>query len=170
KPCTVDVRGVTKLELLVADGGNGPYYDHANWADAKFETIAGASLATYNPVPSEPYILTPKVSENPKINSASVFGVRPGSPFQFRIPATGIRPMTFSAAGLPKGLKLDPKTGVISGKLTKAGTYMVRLKAKNAKGLAEKNLRVVCGDKIALTPPMGWNSWNCFAGEVSADK
>jgi len=170
RPCTVDVKGVKKLELLVADGGNGNYYDHADWADAKFETTGVSTFATYNPVPKEPYILTPKVADKPKINSASVFGARPGSPFQFRIPATGIRPMTFSATGLPAGLKLNPKTGLITGKLTKAGTYVVRLKAKNAKGLAEKSLRVVCGDKIALTPPMGWNSWNCFAGEVSADK
>jgi alpha-galactosidase len=170
RPCTVDVKGVKKLELLVADGGNGNYYDHADWADAKFETTGVSTFATYNPVPKEPYILTPKVADKPKINSASVFGARPGSPFQFRIPATGIRPMTFSATGLPAGLKLNPKTGLITGKLSKSGTYVVRLKAKNAKGLAEKSLRVVCGDKIALTPPMGWNSWNCFAGEVSADK
>ena len=26
------------------------------------------------------------------------------------------------------------------------------------------------GDQIALTPPMGWNSWNCFAGAVSEDR
>ncbi|WP_207423450.1 NPCBM/NEW2 domain-containing protein [Desertivirga brevis] len=170
RPCTVKVSGVKRLELLVTDGGNGNYYDHANWADAKFETTGVTSFATYNPVSSEAYILTPKPSAKPKINSATVFGVRPGSPFQFRIPATGDRPMTFSATGLPQGLKLDPKTGLIVGKLTKAGTYLVQLKAKNAKGIAEKGLRVVCGEKIALTPPMGWNSWNCFAGEVSADK
>ena len=168
--CNVKLEGVKKLELVVADGGNGNYYDHADWADAKFETVGVATFATYNPIPSEPYILTPQPSAKPKINSASVFGVHPGSPFQFRIPATGDRPMSFSATGLPQGLKLDAKSGLITGKLTKAGTYIVRLKAKNAKGLAEKNLRIVCGDKIALTPPMGWNSWNCFAGEVSAEK
>ncbi len=170
KPCTVKVSGVKKLELVVSDGGNGNYYDHANWADAKFEAIGVSGFATFNPVPSEPYILTPKASAKPKINSASVFGVRPGSPFQFRIPATGDRPMTFTASALPKGLILDSKTGLITGKLSKAGTFIVALKARNAKGLSEKKLRIVCGDQIALTPPMGWNSWNCFAGEVSAEK
>lgn len=170
RPCTVNVSDVKKLELVVADGGNGNYYDHADWSDAKFETIEGAKLVTYNPIPSEPYILTPKASDKPKINSASVFGVRPGSPFQFRIPATGIRPMTFAATGLPAGLKLDPKTGLITGKLVRPGTYEIKLRAKNGTGSAEKSLRVICGDKIALTPPMGWNSWNVFAGEVSADK
>lgn len=170
KPCTVNLMGIKKLELLVSDGGNGNYYDHVNWADAKFETTGVTTFETYNPVSSEVYILTPKPSDKPKINSAKVFGVRPGSPFQYMIAATGDRPMTFMANGLPAGLTLDSETGIITGKLTKTGTYIVTLGAKNAKGSAEKQLKIVCGDKIALTPPMGWNSWNCFAGEVSADK
>jgi alpha-galactosidase len=170
KQCTVQLAGVQKLELVVTDGGNGNYYDHADWADAKFETTGVRSFATINPVPSEPYILTPAPSAKPRINGASVFGVRPGSPFQFRISATGERPMSFSAKELPSGLKVDSKTGIITGKLSKPGTFIVALTAKNAKGTAEKKLRIVCGDRIALTPPMGWNSWNCFAGEVSANK
>ena len=170
RPCNVKLSGVKKLELLVTDGGNGDNNDHADWADAKFEAAGVASFVTYYPVPGEPYILTPKPSAKPKINSASVFGVRPASPFQFRIPATGDRPMTFLVAGLPQGLKLDQKTGLITGKLVKAGTYVIQLKAKNTKGIAEKSLRIICGDKIALTPPMGWNSWNCFAHEVSGEK
>lgn len=170
KLCSVKLSGVKKLELVVADGGNGNYYDHADWVDAKFETTGVTTFKTFNPVASEPYILTPKPSAMPRINSAKVFGVRPGSPFQFLVAATGDRPMTFSASGLPKGLKLDSETGIITGAISEAGTYNVILGAKNEKGKAEKQLRIVCGDRIALTPPMGWNSWNCFAGEVSADK
>ena len=26
------------------------------------------------------------------------------------------------------------------------------------------------GDAFSLTPAMGWNSWNCFAGGVTAEK
>ncbi|RXK85510.1 NPCBM/NEW2 domain-containing protein [Filimonas effusa] len=170
KACNVVLTGVKKLELVVTDGGNGNYYDHADWADAKFETTGATSFTTYNPIASTPYILTPKAPSSPRINGAAVFGVRPGSPFQFRIAATGDRPMSFSVSGLPNGLKLDSKTGIITGSLSKKGTYFVTLGAKNAKGKADKKLKIVCGDKIALTPPMGWNSWNCFAGEVSADK
>lgn len=169
-PCSVSLTGVKKLELAVNDGGNGNYYDHADWADAKFETKGVNTFNTYNPVAKEPYILTPPPPAWPRINGTSVFGVRPGSPFQYYVAATGDRPMTFSASGLPKGLKIDPKTGIITGSLSKSGTIEVTLGAKNAKGKAEKKLRIVCGDRIALTPPMGWNSWNCFAGEVSADK
>ncbi len=170
KKCEVSVAGVQKLELVVTDGGNGNYYDHADWADAKFETADGAVPATFNPIPSEPYILTPAAPATPRINSASVFGVRPGSPFLFRIAATGDRPMRFAASKLPAGLKIDATTGIITGKLDKAGTFEVLLKATNAKGKTEKKFRIMSGERIALTPPMGWNSWNCFAGEVSADK
>jgi alpha-galactosidase len=168
--CKVQLTGVKKLELVVADGGNGNYYDHADWADAKFETTGVTTFKTYNPIASEPYILTPKASATPRINSAKVFGVRPGSPFQYIVAATGDRPMVFSAVGLPKGLTIDSKTGIITGKLSNKGTYEVTLGAKNAKGKAEKKLRIECGGRIALTPVMGWNSWNCFAQEVSADK
>lgn len=170
KPCSVKLDGVKKLELVVTDGGNGNYYDHVDWVDAKFETTGATTFKTYNPIASEPYILTPKPSASPKITGAKVFGIRPASPFQFMATATGDKPMTFSAINLPKGLKIDPKNGIITGKITKRGTYHVVLKAKNAKGSAERNFRIICGEQIALTPPMGWNSWNCFAHEVSADK
>lgn len=170
KVCSVDLSGVQKVELFVSDGGNGDYYDHVNWVNAKFETTGVNTFATINLVPKEPYILTPKPSDKPKINGAKVFGVRPNSPFQFRVSATGDRPMNFTAVKLPKGLSIDTNTGIITGTLSNTGTYIVRLGAKNAKGRNERDLRIVCGDQIALTPPMGWNSWNCFAGEVSADK
>lgn len=170
KPCSVKLVSVKKLELLVTDGGNGNYYDHVNWVDARFETTGVNTFQTFNPVSSEVYILTPKPSAEPKLTGTKVFGVRPGSPFQHLVTATGDRPMTFLAKGLPKGLKIDSKTGLITGVLSKPGTYNVSLGAKNAKGKAERLFRIECGDKIALTPPMGWNSWNCFAQEVSADK
>jgi hypothetical protein len=33
-----------------------------------------------------------------------------------------------------------------------------------------ERFRIVCGDTLALTPPMGGNSWNFFAHAVSAEK
>ncbi|HEY3761320.1 MAG TPA: putative Ig domain-containing protein [Verrucomicrobiae bacterium] len=120
--------------------------------------------------PAAPYILTPPAPHTPRINGPDVFGVRPGSPFLYTIPATGDRPMTFSATNLPRGLKLDATTGRITGKLRKKGEVTVTLTAQNALGMATKKFRIVCGDQIALTPPMGWNSWNCFASAVSEDK
>ncbi len=115
-------------------------------------------------------ILTPPAPDKPRINGANVYGQRPGSPFFYTIPATGIRPMTFAAKGLPEGLSLAPQTGIITGTVAAAGEYSVRLTARNAKGNAAKTLKVVIGDKIALTPPLGWNSWNSWAGRVDQDK
>jgi alpha-galactosidase len=170
RSCSVKLDGVKKLELLVTDGGNGNYYDHVDWVDAKFETTGISTFKTYSPIATEPYILTPAPKAEPKITGAKVFGVRPGSPFQFLVTATGDRPMTYSASGLPKGLKINVQTGLVTGKLSKVGTCVVTLQASNAKGISQRKLRIECGERIALTPPMGWNSWNCFANEVSADK
>ena len=114
--------------------------------------------------------LTPKPSAKPRINGAKVFGVRPNAPVQFTIAATGKTPLEFSAVNLPKGLKLDKNSGIITGILSNEGEYTVTVKVKNSVGSAQRKLALVCGNKIALTPPMGWNSWNCFAGSVSAEK
>jgi alpha-galactosidase len=118
----------------------------------------------------QPEIRTPKASAAPRINGPGVFGVRPGAPFFFHIPATGDRPMEFSAGGMPRGLKLDSKSGEITGSLKEAGEHVILLKAKNDKGSNERKLRIVVGETIALTPPMGWNSWNCWGSKVTAEK
>jgi len=116
------------------------------------------------------YILTPKAPQTPRINGPKVYGARPGADFLFRIPATGKRPMTFTAKGLPKGLHLDASTGIIKGKTKKRGTYHVELCAKNDLGTFERELRIEIGDLIALTPPLGWNSWNCWGAQVTQEK
>jgi alpha-galactosidase len=184
KACAVDLTGVKMLVLKVGDAGDGIDFDHADWADAKFETTGEETFAASGEEPLPvvaPYILTPTAPATPRINGANVFGVRPGSPFLFTIPATGERPMEFSADNLPDGLKLDSATGRITGSLkTEVGSlekgtnytifYDITLHAKNALGMANKKFRIAVGDQIALTPPMGWNSWNCFAGAVSADR
>ena len=115
-------------------------------------------------------ILTPAAPAEPRINGARVFGVRPGNPFLFTIPATGDRPMTFSADNLPPRLTLDERTGQITGMIDDKATYNVTLHAKNAKGETTAPLKIVVGETIALTPPMGWNSWNSWATAVDQEK
>jgi len=112
-------------------------------------------------------VLTPKPRPEPRINGAKVFGVRPGSPFLFTIAATGERPLQFSAEGLPAGLKLDSSTGRISGSLDRAGEYRVLLSASNRRGGTERPFRIVCGETLALTPHMGWNSWYVWENHVT---
>ena len=114
-------------------------------------------------------IRTPRPPASPRINGPGVFGVRPGHPFLYHIPATGERPMEFSVANLPGGLEVDSRSGLITGKLIKPGEIVVTLRARNAKGADEKKFKIIVGETIALTPPMGWNSWNHYAGRVSAE-
>ena len=110
-------------------------------------------------------------SPQPAIHSPRITGTTPGRPFLFLVPATGQGPLTFSAGNLPDGLALDPATGIISGSLQQAGTTVVELTVKNALGEASGKLTIVGGQhKLALTPPMGWNSWNCWADAVSDAK
>jgi len=111
--------------------------------------------------------LTPASPPAPLIHGAKVFGVRPGSPFLFTVAATGDRPLTFSADNLPAGLVLDAGTGQITGTASQAGDYKVTFHAKNALGETQRPFLIKVGNTLALTPPMGWNSWNCFASAVS---
>jgi len=164
----VDLTGVRQLTLLV-DGGESIDYDHADWADAKLVMSRGRP-SVFSAIKEDAVILTPKPSPKPRINSAKVFGVRPGAPFLFTIAATGDRPMTFTAKGLPKGLQLDPKTGHITGSLKEKGEYVVTVRARNKPGTAVQKFKIVCGAQIGLVPALGWNSWNCFASSVTAEK
>ena len=144
----LDVRGIRTLSLVVGAAGDGISFDNADWADAMFE-VAGARPETIEAPPEEAVILTPKPPRTPRINGPRVYGVRPGSPMLFTIPATGERPMEFSADDLPETLSLDPVRGRISGSIRKKGEYVVTLRAKNALGTAERAFRIVVGDQLA---------------------
>ena len=114
-------------------------------------------------------IRTPPAPATPRINGPRVYGERPGHPFFYHLPVTGERPITITATGLPAGLTLDPATGNITGTAADPGQYPVEFTAANARGKDTAALKIVIGDTIALTPPMGYNSWNHFAGRVSTD-
>jgi alpha-galactosidase len=135
-----------------------------------FLAIVLAAFVTTARADDEPASLTPKPPPTPRINGPSIFGVRPGSPFLYNIPATGDRPMEFSIGRLPNGLRVNPATGDITGSLDKSGEYKIVLRAKNALGKNEKKFRIIVGDDISLTPAMGWNSWNCWGSRVTAEK
>lgn len=115
--------------------------------------------AAIGPSTEEAVILTPEPGPAPRINGPLVYGCRPAHPFIYRIPSTGVRPMEFSARGLPAGLKLDRTNGIITGSVPCRGIYTIMLEARNKNGRDTRSFKIVCGDKLALTPPMGWNDW-----------
>lgn len=133
-------------------------------------TLLAAPLPGFASTTDTRVILTPPAPETPRVNGPTVFGVRPGSPFLYNIPATGKRPLTYTVEGLPAGLSVDPDTGRITGTLAAPGEHTVTLRAQNALGRDERRFRIVVGDKLALTPPMGWSSWNCWGDAVSQEK
>jgi hypothetical protein len=134
------------------------------YTDPRFEEVLEAEVCA-------PYILTPPAPATPRYNGPAVFGVRPGSPVIFRLAFSGDKPMKYAVEGLPEGVVLDPEKGVLSGSCAEAGEYPLVFTATNDKGSARAAFTLFVGeDKIGLTPPMGWNSWNCWALSVSQEK
>lgn len=128
--------------------------------------FACSSSDIYSPS-DETAILTPKPGVEPRINGAKAFGVRPGSPFLYTIPATGEKPLTYEVKNLPAGLTCNPQNGQITGAIEKSGEFLTTFVVKNTRGSAERSFRIVCGDKLALTPHMGWNSWYVWENHVT---
>jgi len=170
---SADLSGAQELTLLVDSAGDGISCDHADWAGAVLYLKPGASrrpVAATVPVEAPPVIASGH-SPIPAIHGPRVVGATPGRPFLFLVPATGEGPLTYSATNLPAGLSLDPKTGIISGRLKYAGTRVATLRVTGPRGSGSRSLTIVGGrHKLALTPPMGWNSWNVWAGAVDAEK
>lgn len=56
-----------------------------------------------------------------------------GDEFSYQLTAANY-PKTFAVTGLPKGLKVTPATGLISGRASVAGVYVVQVRASNSAG------------------------------------
>ena len=113
-------------------------------------------------------ILTPPPGKEPRINGPKVLALRPQHEMLWRVPVTGEAPLTLSVKGLPEGLTFDPEKRLLGGTAAR-GEYALTFTAENQFGKSEQIVKVKVGDKLALTPPMGWNSWNCFAGKVTGE-
>lgn len=103
----------------------------------------------------------------PRFNGAMIIGVHPNTPLIYALAVSGGRPVSFAAKNLPPGLKLDAQSGVISGKLAKPGEFTFTARAKNSVGEAETKIKIVAGDTLALTPPLGWNSYDNYGDAVT---
>ncbi|MBN1901447.1 NPCBM/NEW2 domain-containing protein [Candidatus Sumerlaeota bacterium] len=166
KSIDLPLEGVKTLLLKVDAGDDDVNYDHADWAEARF-IVSGVKPQASKGPQEEAVILTPKPGFSPRINGPKVYGCRPGNPFLYRTPVTGKRPVQFTAENLPRGLVLDPNTGVITGSIEERGEYESVLKASNEHGAVEKKFKIVCGDTLALTPPMGWNHWYAHYARIT---
>ncbi|HEX5322629.1 MAG TPA: putative Ig domain-containing protein [Capsulimonadaceae bacterium] len=133
------------------------------------QTLGMAAADTSAPAPdqSAPMIAMGPAPAPPKIHPPLVVGVHPLTPLLWTVPVSGLRPLSFSAKGLPRGLALNKTTGTITGKIRKTGDYAVHITVKNSAGGDDQVIHIVAGDKVALTPPMGWNSYDGFGDDVT---
>jgi len=170
---SVDLSGARYMTLVVTDAGDGSDDDFADLAGAMLILAPGArsrpeaaEAAVEPPLP-----IASRGSPKPGIHGPRIVGATPGRPFLFLVPATGQGPLEFSARNLPAGLAIDRKTGVIAGAPRQRGTTTVELEVRGPRGRAKRKLIIVGGEhKLALTPPMGWNSWNVWGPLVDDNK
>lgn len=104
----------------------------------------------------------------PRINGAARIGVRPGTELTHPLAASGARPLHYDVVGLPEGITVDDR-GVLRGVAPRvAATHRLEVTVVNDLGSTSRTIELVVGDTLALTPPMGWNSWNVHATSVDA--
>jgi alpha-galactosidase len=163
----VSLKGIDVLQIW-ALGNNGNFKNDAFIGDGKivYRKQKPYSFANTDTIFE---ILTPKISDSPRFNAAKVFGVRSGSPIWFQPSVSGVRPMIFSAQGLPSGIAIEKSTGLLTG-IAGRGEYPVSIKAVNSAGISECHFKIIVGDNIALTPPMGWSSWNVWGASIDKGK
>ncbi len=105
----------------------------------------------------------------PRINSARRVGIRPGTELLHPLAVTGARPLRFEVDGLPSGLAVDAE-GIVRGTApAEPGHHPLQVRATNAEGAAHEEVELVVGPDLCLTPPLGWNSWNVYGPDVSAE-
>jgi hypothetical protein len=88
----------------------------------------------------------PRQITSPLATSADI-----GASFSYYISADN-SPTGFDAQGLPSGLKLDPKTGAITGIGDLSGTFVATLTAHGTYGDAVATLKIVIRPLVAPTP------------------
>lgn len=138
---SVDVTGASRMALVVKDGGDGNAHDHVDWADARL-VLAPEASERPETIDVPPFVYAARESTEACLQSPKGVGAVVGGKFRFQIPATGAPPLTYTASGLPNGLTLDEKTGVISGMTAKAGEFVVEVEVSNAEGSSRRKMTV----------------------------
>ncbi|GGS60405.1 alginate lyase family protein [Streptomyces griseoviridis] len=89
---------------------------------------------------------------NPVLTSPTTAFAGLGEPFQWYLRASH-EPVRLTADGLPKGLTVDTRTGLVSGTPQETGEFSVTTTAVNAAGTASGTLKLTVG----TPPPSPWS-------------
>ncbi|THV42448.1 alginate lyase family protein [Glycomyces buryatensis] len=132
---------------------------HLRYADATGEpgteyryVVCAENVAGTGPDSAAASAVMP-IPPAPKIESATSAFANAGRPFEYLIDATA-DPTEFAASGLPEGLEVDPRTGIISGTPSEPGGFELAISATNATATATVTLALT----VEAAPPEPWVS------------
>ena len=96
----------------------------------------------------------------PEVTSPGTATASAGGDFIYTTAADN-DPTAFSATGLPRGLEIDPESGVITGVAMEAGTFDVTITASNALGSSDFDLTLTV-DSVARSELPGGRKYRCY--------
>lgn len=158
-----------RYEVLRATRADGPYRAIASdvapvgfGARLRYADATGAPGRTYHYVVtrtntggrgprSKPAAAAMPTPSAPRLTSAATAFANKGDVFQHLIRASH-EPVRFTASGLPDGLRVDSRTGLVSGTPTRTGEFTVTTTAGNAAGDGTGTLSLTVG----TPPPAPW--------------
>jgi hypothetical protein len=158
-----------RYQVLRATGADGPYRTIATGvgpvgfgARVRYADATGTPGTTYHYVVaktscggrgplSEPVSAQMPTPSVPQLTSATTAFANTGVPFRFLLRGSH-EPVRFTADGLPDGIRLDRRTGLVCGTPTESGRFTVTTGAGNAAGDGTGTLTLTVG----TPPPAPW--------------
>ncbi len=131
----------TRIRYADATGTPGTTYHYV---------VAKTNCGGRGPLP-EPVSAPMPTPGVPQLTSAAEAFANKGVPFRHLLRGSH-EPVRFTAAGLPDGLRLDKRTGLVSGTPTESGEFTVTTTAGNAAGDGTGTLTLTVG----TPPPAPW--------------